>query len=1641
MAENNDTSPKDSTINVAYKGMMKDFVDGFVPEGVWTHAMNAVKATLLGKKGGISNEQSNRFSNDIGLEIFHVKPLYESKYVVFSTDNQKIHEIGIFNEDTLEYKAVLRSECFAFNTKYALTSAVRRRLNDLYVYWQHKPGPDRVLNLSDIPYKTIDRIEDGCKIEVPTNELDCVKTLLAPLVNVPSIKAREGNGGQLPNGLYQASIAYSNDGIRETDYMATSLPATLWSIAKANSLEVVFDGLDTSYDEFELVVVTKIAGQTVAKAIGTYSTATKVVNLDAILASAQTVPLAFIYTQTLKYPSSEKMHSLNGYLIRSGVTAHIDPNYQLLANKIESRWVEVKQPESYYAGGGQNIGHMRDEVYPYFIRWVYNTGAKTASYHIPGRVGAASDFERLSENVYANADKTWEVRDTSTRNTPGTINPGDYNTGGVTGGDIGTATSYVTKDTDGGEVVATGKMQYWQSSEKYPDNKPEIWGDLCGKNIRHHKFPSNATSPHFSKSQGKRYIHILGLKFINIEHPVDRDGNRIDNIVGYEILRGSRQGNKSIIAKGMFNTTLNYYNPEEKINGVIQNFPFNSLRPNRFLRNSILETHNYDPIGGALDSYNRNRLSFHSPDTSFQRPIIGGIRVRKYMDIVGTTKGEFAEAHEHPEQKLLSAKWTKLLSFITLTSAISAAVGGQTSSAELSLSPLGLGLDTNYSRDDGPITTPVSFGLGSLKLIPSGAMSIVMFGANYSMWAKFGFATAYNFIEKMLKYKQYAYQYNGHCLYDEPVASKAMLQNLNTNSSETKYISSGIQDINDDLRMNNIFRNGFLHVALTKNMTDPLVQDTSGKTLGEYGKIMSINYNTGEKLEEQSSSNYGALIVEYENQYGQISSIKQVPCHSGVFASTGYSSTFPQGTDILFGGDTYISKYSEKNPYLFFNAWQMGQTKGSDFNYKNYVNGPAPRYWADFTPVNPDDVVFKLGKAITDITLDLNRQSTMYGYPSKYHLESSPAQRVVETGEPWNVNQVYEYDDEDDYVAQAEIYRELNDFKPKRNGTVQGAFYLSVNGIREFFVESEFNMDYREDGEKNTEKFWGEKSSTVFDNFFRMDRITSGNFFRYDNSLLPNQFYSAYTSVGFVLSPDYDPVTDEKENSFYPLRSIYSLQQSSDLKRDNWKIYLANNYKDFESPLNNIKSMNKVGALILFEDSEPQEMIGQDTLQTDGGVKVTIGDGGLFQQQLRSPANADDVNAYGACNSHDSAVNTPFGLFYVSEKNGKIMKYASGLGELRAGMSRFIENYVPLQIRKAFPNFNNYDNLPGGAGWSTVYDQQYETIYFIKRDYRLKKGVKDLKYDPVTRRFYLAPSDLDEDLQTLSNFNNNIDKSQTNKPGENPDFLFEDIKANLLKEVRAIGATDLNEILLGDPDYFEDVSFTLSYDPAADSFISFHRWTPTYAFNARNHFFTIEKTSFWKHNVSKDSFCNFFGRNYEFLVELPEVTGNAVTTLSSIEYSLDNYIYNGEFQIQSSATLNHNFDRALLYNDTQSTGWLKLTEKPKNNPVQALSYPRLNTGLFYEILYSREENKYKFNQFWDLTRDAGVFSNSQTSMFTGSNPSLRELNSDYFDLSKPTLQRQKLRSQENRILLKRTISANVNMVLNFVEIKKVLSQR
>jgi len=564
-----------------------------------------------------------------------------------------------------------------------------------------------------------------------------------------------------------------------------------------------------------------------------------------------------------------------------------------------------------------------------------------------------------------------------------------------------------------------------------------------------------------------------------------------------------------------------------------------------------------------------------------------------------------------------------------------------------------------------------------------------------------------------------------------------------------------------------------------------------------------------------------------------------------------------------------------------------------------------PRFWANFNAFATEDFV----RGMIGSILSLNFGQILNAAPSSlYKLDDFDA---IDFSDLANLN----------------IGNFVNSLVSKLKFLKQNAlFYLFNSGVREFFVESEYNLDSRDWGELDQERHYDPYRFRDLNTLFDTPIIKFGNFYKYDRSLSVAYLPSNKSPWGVIQPRSYDPLTAETCFTNFPDRIIYSLPQDQEGKKDYWKIFLVNNYKDFGDVVTSVKPISKSGSIILFQSQAPIMFMGVDELETTGGVKLTIGDGGLFSQPLQNLSNADPAYQHGACQSRLSVINTPLGLYYMNQAQGKIFHVlSSGIDEISARYMRWwFSTYLPFKILEDFPNFELIDNPVVGVGCQSIYDNKAIILYFCKKDYKLKPEFKN-------RITYITGND----------------------------FLLD----------------NLNKIKLGDSNYFDDASWTISFDPKEKMWLSFHDWHPELTLIARNNLLTTITAptggQIWRHNDRNDLFCNYYGKDYPFEIEQTFSTGQTVNTIRSIEYVLEGYIYNQETE-DKYHVLDANFDRAVVHNSEQVSGVLRLNLTPKNNSVDIINYPVINPSNI-DILYSKEEQKYRFNQFWDITADRGEF--------------------------------------------------------------------
>ncbi len=254
----------------------------------------------------------------------------------------------------------------------------------------------------------------------------------------------------------------------------------------------------------------------------------------------------------------------------------------------------------------------------------------------------------------------------------------------------------------------------------------------------------------------------------------------------------------------------------------------------------------------------------------------------------------------------------------------------------------------------------------------------------------------------------------------------------------------------------------------------------------------------------------------------------------------------------------------------------------------------------------------------------------------------------------------------------------------------------------------------------------------------------------------------------------------------------------------------------------------------------------------------------------------------------------------------------------------------------------------------------------------------------------------------------------------------------------------VGRIKLGDPVYFDNASWTVSYDPKSNGgqggWLSYHDWHPGLLLPGKNTFMSILKEGIWVHNERCDSYCNFYGIDYPFEVEYIVDTVQLVNTLRSAEYQMEVYIYDDNCFDRYHA-LDFNFDEAVVYNSEQCSGLLRLNLHPKNDFFQSSQYPIVNATSI-DILYSKEEQRYRFNQFWDITDDRGEFSTAERMIWnTEPNGYIRNLNPINLNYSKAEFERKKFRHYQNVVLLRRRVCGNKKMIVRLTNNKNLISPR
>jgi hypothetical protein len=1234
------------------------------------------------------------------------------------------------------------------------------------------------------------------------------------------------------------------------------------------------ENIDTSglFDHFNLAVFSTIAGVTSPKKIGTFSITADSFDYTYTGNSHDELPLSIaeIFERFPYYSKAKDITTVDNTLFLADVTSPRRINYQNIWSKVELRWESWRIPYSSFEGyrSATNTanyrGYLRDEIYSFLGCFLLSNGQYTDCFHIPGRESIAADQvviqNKDARSVLADSctipenKRYWQV----------------YNNARVTG----YSKQYLDHLAENPCVECaeqqrrikcykgpyqTGTLSYWESSLKYPSDNT-IWGNLAGKNIRHHKMPDCSVSPIYDNNEKdipgyEHAIYSLGIKLdaaslYSAIYSSDLTDEEKKQIVGFKIVRSNRTSSQSIIAKGLLYNCGEYISTDGQPR-LYPNYPYNDLHPDVFLSSAKVQPHsaqNLLPLDGFTEGA-KKRYTFHSPDTSFAQPfgVNTGYLCLETVES-GKTQGHFLPVKENAQYKFMTRQGLFMAFATGLASMVSLDTGGGF-----------MGVAPSAKIDASPVPAVFAATLDLLK--------------NIAPWT------------------QYGYQYTSIGSYHRSAAIPQEGNKIRTIKTGA-YLSSGNLSIDGEL-INNYQRESSVYLKLSDGL--PFPHESVENIAADNSRATPSTAGTGSNPEAIFSRNicsyYGSIKREIPDQYGQIYSAETI--------DTGfYHQLFNDGIEYtafptIFGGDTFINRFGLKRKLSFFLDHTVGRANGTDINQDLLGNIAYPAYYYSTRPIDStidfssvdDEVNNIINVSAGNIIINV-LSGGIRPVASGLIIMSKLLQSYINSLGIANTN--------------LEGYRS--------DGIIEkGRAFLFCYGIPYFFTESAVNVDQRQAGNDTDANFYPHVSEYIPDDWLQEIRVS----ILIDNKYLYNDVFSKQNKEVYLshLPADYD--ADKRCYQNFQNRIIFSERENLEAQRNNWLIFRPVSYFDLPKSYGQLTSIDGLEDRKILARFTSKSLLYNvlSTINTSSG-QAFIGDGNYFSNPSLDFAETD-VGFNGS--QHTMLIRTPVGHLSVDAIRGQIfLMGGEGPEEISAyGMRIFFSENLPFQITKYFPQVNT-DNAWKDIGLNGVYDLKYRRFILTKKDYQpVKTGI-------------------------------------TYSSGQ---FFFAG-----------------KQVLLTDPEYFCNRSWTISYHTLLKKWISFHSYLPDYYIGHPDGFESGIVSGLYDHRGSL-YFNSYYGNVSSYILEYPIASQGPDQVLSTISsFTTVKKYLSREITVQPAEDIF--FDEAIIYNLSQCSGRLFLVPKPVSDLSAYRRFPRfLENGK--EILYTRKDGIISFNDFWDIVDQAG----------------------------------------------------------------------
>jgi len=1543
-----------------------------------------------------------------------------------------------------------------------------------YIYFDYTSDISSNLKIQQEFYTIIGFDTFNCNQPIYSTEIDCNKIDYNRCFEKPCISFVDlTNLGILKSGVYQFLFSYSDkNGEPLTNYFPSTatIPVfdkkitTITDYVTDKAIIIDINNIDNiTYSYYNLVVAESFEGFTEYKLIGTFptnqniSTTTDRYTYTGYDKTLKKLSAQEIFARKPYYSKAKSVTKANNYLFYGGLDEYKPLNLQQAANKVKLYWQTVAIKESVYEKARSTFNfrtYQRDEVYAFGIIFEYCDGYETCCFHIPGP--SASYFS----NTYAvNVNQVITNNDIITDNSCAGASLNKmwqiYNTAKVI---TGLSNYKYTNNCDTINCWETGDFAYWESTERYP-NIPNVWGELCGEPIRHHKFPDSCvTHIHDGSCQNKDFnenniVYPIGLKVdsnsINQALVYAVENNLItkeerDKIVSYRIVRGDRSGHKSIIAKGLLYDVWEYTKDGKQF--CYANYPYNDLSPDNFLAPNK-NTYKENPlVKGSLPNQSgpnptsftaKGRYTFHSPDIHFVNPNIGSILKLETAEY-GKSEGFFNHCEEQAKYKRLSF-FSRL---IALGMGIAASLSATEEKDCVTYTVKGnyafkqdkFNVDSNGKAPYGNVSGALTLGTGSISTSEASGQwngtakvpDITSTQDNTTCIAlvEADKTTGQNNTKTNNPIIQAAIDKIKACknLPDDADSDAVVEQYTKTTCRGTPYQLLNINTDNKVMQSLNLIMNGFITGG---------PQILSQILLGF--KEMEIVLDLLKSL--IPAKNYA---IQY-NSIGKYNNYACVPNNLGIKQRSLFQSSYlksdietipePVGTAAYYPTTTFNNLYRESSVYL---------------------------------AVEPSKLLLKPQEIASCVYTD-NSRCTMNQAGLKYDDLNKSIKRNISS-----------------------FYASIKNFVPDQYGKIYNIQYLETNACsfkldeqrssceeslfggdtfinrfalkrkHSFFLQSRFkqadgsDVRYSELGNAAFPNYYIDSAQTILERFesinllsflvnpmtvldeviglekSRLDAKTTNVFYQKGFMHLYN-YGIPYFFTESDINVDYRHGQNTLEQDFYPHNANLSewLQEKNvSPKEDNTYFYnktfskqnkesfICVNQSSFDNRDCKVKHPNRI---IYSEEQYTDDVLFDNWLifKSNSFYDIPLTDGllnsvdGVENDKIlvRSENTSRIFNAYNVIQTDSKNLQVGTGGMFKTKPQEFSITDLGYTGSQHSDILHTEYGHIWVDAKRG-----NVFNLASGASGLDELSKDGMKHWFKENlPFEIKKRFPEVDVDNSMNNIGIS-------LCFDRRFNNIYITKLDYKP-LSPLIIYDSIDKVFKYNDSIIKITDTK--------YFCNKSWTISYNFFKKSWTSFHSFKPLYYNYFVDSFESGIDNSLWSHSVTNKSYQVYYGKLFPFIIEYISDASTSNKFLHSLEYSLDTIRFHNKQDYFYNRLVN--FNKAIIYNDRQCSGLLELVISDPENLSQLFNYPKqLNDRTQVEC--SNNENIWRLNDFYDLVSSQVNNVPIWVSNCANDNKDLNPRALNYF---KYDLDRARIRGKQCRVRLINDKYSNYKFIFNF----------